>query len=225
MLDRRDFLFGAGCVGALAGAEALRPRRTLALLLDRSALTDLVPRQWRGWQQGGAGDIVIPQTEGSLSSKLYREQLARVYHRIDGAAPNVMLLIARGGIQSDQLQLHRPETCYPAVGFEIVERKFVSLPLGGEREIPAVALTAQSRDRTEDILYWTRIGHNLPRTSTEQTLGRLQDALHGYRSDGVLVRGSVLREGPSDTLATLSEFFASMIASLSPVARMGLIGL
>lgn len=224
MLDRRDFLLGAGCVGAVAGAEALRPRRTLTLFGPEARLTELVPHRWRGWQEGGAGDIVIPQSEGSLASQLYSEQLARVYHADAGDGANVMLLIARGGVQSDQLQLHRPESCYPAVGFAITGRRFVSIAAEGAPAVPAVALTAQSGDRTEDILYWTRIGRNLPRTTSEQTWGRLGDALHGYRGDGVLVRASALRGATGDQFAALSAFLQGMIAALSPAARLGLIG-
>ena len=224
MHDRRDFLLGAGCLAAVAGSEVLRPRRTLSLLAPEARLTVMVPHVWPGWQEGGAGDIVIPQTEGSLSARLYSEQLARVYHPAGGGDSNVMLLIARGGTQSDELQVHRPETCYPAVGFTITARRPVTLVAPAGRQVPAVALTAQSGERVEDILYWTRIGRNLPRTSSEQTWARLRDALHGYRSDGVLVRASAIRSGSGDAFAALTAFFEGMLATLTPPARLGLIG-
>lgn len=223
MPSRRDMLAGLGCAGSLAAAEALRPRRALVLMPQGTPLSAMVPARWDGWEQGGTGDIVIPQTEGSLADRLYGEQLARVYHGTQAVQPGVMLLIAYGKVQNDLLQLHRPESCYPAVGFEIVARRFVELA-GGGRRVPAVELTAQSGARVEDIVYWTRIGTSLPRTSAEQSWDHLQQAMRGYVGDGVLVRASAVRDAGTPLFANLRRFMDSLIGALSPAARTGLIG-
>ncbi|MES2492308.1 MAG: exosortase C-terminal domain/associated protein EpsI [Pseudomonadota bacterium] len=224
MPSRRDIMLGLGCAGALGAAEALRPRSRLTLMPAAVSLSDLIPGRWPGWHQGGAGDIVIPQTPGSLSSRLYREQLARVYRSESGSQPDIMLLIAYGGAQSDGLQLHRPEACYPAVGFEIDSRRFVELSTPGLGPVPAVALTARSRGRVEDIIYWTRVGRSRPRTSSEQTLVYLRQAMQGYVGDGVLVRASAVRGGSAPEFGAVRAFLESMVAALSPGARAGMIG-
>ncbi len=224
MPSRRDIVFGLGCAGALGAAEALRPRRTLTLMPAGAALSGLVPDRWPGWHQGGAGDIVIPQTPGSLSDRLYREQLARVYRSDSGDHPDMMLLIAYGGVQSDGLQLHRPEACYPAVGFKLESRRFVELATPGLGPVPAVALTARAGQRVEDIIYWTRVGRSWPRTSAEQTWEYLRQAMHGYVGDGVLVRASAVREGDARQFGAVRNFLEGMVAALPPGARTGMIG-
>jgi len=42
----------------------------------------------------------------------------------------VMLFASHGSKQSDALQLHRPEACYPSIGFTMKGRELVDLPVG-----------------------------------------------------------------------------------------------
>lgn len=221
-LSRRDVLFGAVCVGALASAEALRPR-TQVRLMDDVPLTEMVPNRIGSWSVGEGGDIVQPKVPGSLSDRLYADTLTRRY--VDGATGNqVMLLIAYGGAQSDLLQLHRPESCYPAVGLEIQRRVNHDIALPGGATIPAIALTAGAGGRVEDILYWTRLGEYLPRSAADQRRDRLKTAMAGLVSDGVLVRASTLRFGSEPADAILDGFLRDLVASLPARRRSGLVG-
>lgn len=221
-IGRRDFLFGAACVGALGGAEALRPRTQLRLM-DAAPLTEIVPGRIGSWSLSEGGDIVQPKVPGSLSDRLYSDTLTRRY--LDGASGNeVMLLIAYGGAQSDLLQLHRPESCYPAVGLEIQRRVNHDIALPGGASIPAVALTAGAGGRIEDILYWTRLGEYLPRSAGDQRRDRLKTAMAGLVSDGVLVRASTLRFGPDPVDGVLDGFLRDLIEAIPAQRRRGLIG-
>jgi EpsI family protein len=224
MIDRRDVLAGVGCAVALGGAELLRPRRRLVLMPEGGKLKTLVPDRFGDWSPGADGDIVLPLTEGSLASRLYNDQLARTYHNLRGGQPDVMVLAAYGAAQSDLLQLHRPEICYPAIGFGITYRRFVDIAAGAGRSVPAVSLTAQKGDRVEDIVYWTRLGDDLPRTSSEQRRDRFMAALHGYVGDGVLFRASATRMDDKPAFDELVGFLENMIASLRPAARLALLG-
>ena len=220
--SRRDMLFGAACVGAFGVAEALRPRTQLRLM-DAMPLTEMVPNRIGSWSVGEGGDIVQPKVPGSLSDRLYADTLTRRY--VDGATGNqVMLLIAYGGAQSDLLQLHRPESCYPAVGLEIQRRVDHDIALPGGATVPAVALTAGAGGRIEDIVYWTRLGEYLPRSAADQRRDRLKTAMAGLVSDGVLVRASTLRFGPEPADRLLDGFLRELVASLPPQRRRGLIG-
>ena len=159
----------------------------------------------------------------SLSDRLYPVTLTRRY--VDGATGNaVMLLIAYGGAQSDLLQLHRPESCYPAVGLEINRRVNHDIALPAGASIPAVALTAGAGGRIEDILYWTRLGEYLPRSPADQRRDRLKTAMAGLVSDGVLVRASTLRTGSGPADAVLDGFLADLVAALPARQRRGLVG-
>ena len=232
MIERRDMLIALACAGGLATAEGLRPRRKLVRLREGVKLTDIVPATIPGWAIGGGGDIVLPRTEGSLASRLYSDQLARVYKPVapvtvlstDSVAPDVMVLIAYGVAQSDVLQLHRPEVCYPAIGFQITARQMLDLRLASGAIVPAVALTAQSGGRIEDIVYWTRVGDALPRTAGEQRSDRLRAAMAGYIGDGMLVRASSVRTVDQPGYPNLATFLEVLIKAVAPRDRAAFIG-
>lgn len=224
MMDRRDALIGLGCVMALGAGEALRPRRTLSLR-GRGTLESLIPKRFGPWHVESGGDLVAPRIPGSLADRLYSETVTRIYGTAEQSAPAVMLLIAYGGTQSDMLQLHRPESCYPALGFAIEQRRFTDLPLGHAGAVPAVALTAATSARTEDIVYWTRLGEYLPRTAGEQRMDRFRTALRGYTGDGVLVRASVIRgSAGASQFALLESFLTALVYAIPANQRQVLIG-
>jgi EpsI family protein len=223
-MDRRDVLAGLGCAAALGTAEFLRPRRKIVLMPSGAKLEDLVPKVVDGWTSGPTDNIVIPRTEGSLAAKLYAEQLALAYHHAGDDKPNIMVLAAYGAAQNDSLQLHRPEVCYPAIGFEIVDRRFVDIPAGGGKQVPAVALTAKSGSRVEDIVSWTRMGNALPRTMSEQRADRFRSALAGYVGDGILFRSSAVRQSDAPLFDNLVFFLSELIGALRPQGRLGLLG-
>ncbi len=219
--SRRDMLFGAACVGAVASAEALRPRTQLRLM-DDAPLAEIVPNRIGDWSVGEGGDIVQPKVPGSLSDRLYADTLTRRY--IDGKTGNqIMLLVAYGGAQSDLLQLHRPESCYPAVGLEIQRRVPHDIALPGGATIPAVALTAGAGGRIEDILYWTRLGEYLPRSAADQRRDRLKTAMAGLVSDGILVRASALRFGPEPVDDMLDGFLQELVEAIPARWRRGFV--
>ncbi|MEO6092965.1 MAG: exosortase C-terminal domain/associated protein EpsI [Novosphingobium sp.] len=223
MLDRRDVLAGLGSVGALGTAELLRPRRILTLKPEGATLEELVPRRIPGFEPADSDDIVLPRTEGSLASRLYGDQLARGYRSLADPSIRIMLLVAYGSTQNDLLQLHRPETCYPAIGFEIT--RHVPVELGNAAgSIPAVALTAQAGNRIEDIVYWTRLGRSLPRSSREQNWDRFRAALLGYVSDGALIRASAVRTGDQSMEREVSEFLRELATALPKAGRLTLLG-
>lgn len=218
-VDRRDLLGGLACLGALGLAEWLRPRTPVVLMPEGGKLTQLVPVQLGQWVQGQEGDIVVPRTEGSLASRLYGDQLARIYYRAEQSNLPMMLSIAYGFTQSDALQLHRPEVCYPAIGFTVGPPRPMTLELGGAR-VPAVALTATMQDRIEDLIYWTRMGRRFPRSEGEQREMRFANAVEGLVPDGALVRASAIRTNPDVAVFSQVEGFMQALArALNPVGR------
>ncbi|MCE7798524.1 EpsI family protein [Sphingobium sufflavum] len=222
MIDRRGLLFGGACIAALGSAEALRPRTHVSLLGSKK-LGDIVPKSFAQWSAEDGGDIIVPTSEGSLASRLYSDIVTRTYQHSSGRGA-IMLLIAYGAAQSDVLQLHRPESCYPAIGLNISARAFTNIPLPAARPIPGVELTAGGGDRIEDIVYWTRLGEYLPQTAGEQRTDRLRASLKGLVCDGALIRASILRQDKQPDYATLSQFLIDMVLSMKPADRMALIG-
>jgi len=224
MIDRRDLLIGGLCAAGIAGAEYFRPRKALTLF-PGDDLGAIIPHQFGDWKSIEGGGIVVPKTPGSLADRLYSDTVERTYRNVKTGSA-IMLLIAYGRAQSDLLQLHRPESCYPAIGLDIKKREFTDIPIQGNNGmIPAVALTAGNITRTEDIVYWTRLGNYLPRTAGEQRQDRLKTAMAGYIGDGALVRVSALRN-PDDAerYQMLADFLQKMVSAMPSADQQALIG-
>jgi EpsI family protein len=224
MPDRREVMIGLGCAAALGTAEFLRPRHLMSFMPVGKKLTDLVPRQFAGFAEGGAGDIITPRVEGSLVALLYSDLLTRIYLPDGRSDPSIMLLIAYGPAQTDLLQLHRPEVCYPAIGFEIVSRTLTTIDCGAAGKVPVVNLTAVQGGRVEDIVYWARIGNEMPRSFGEQSWSRMRESFAGWVPDGTLVRASAVRSSAEPNFATIQSFLRSMVVSLPRAASPVMIG-
>lgn len=225
MIERREFMFAGACAAALGTAEWLRPRKMRLLLPENEKLTNVIPQHFSGWDAGGGGDIVLPDMADSLAAKLYSERVARSYRRtVQDQQQDVMMLIAYGRSQSDVLQLHRPEKCYPATGFAVTASKLFPLSITPNVAVPAVMLTAEMGSRVEDIVYWTRLGEMLPQTYNEQRWARFETALHGYIADGVLVRASIIRTDGISSFDVLSAFLRDMVLGIKADRRATMIG-
>jgi EpsI family protein len=222
MLRRRELLLGVPLLAAAAGAYALTPRERLNLLGDKK-LEKAVPLSIGPWSVTASNAVVLPDAaEGSLSARLYDQTVSRLYTS-DSELP-VMMVIAYGSTQSDQLQLHRPEVCYTAVGFEITDARQVMVPITGSANLPARELVARNNDRVEPILYWTRVGDFLPTSGSEQRLMKLRSEIQGYVADGVLVRLSSVGEPTPELFASLARFAREMLAATYAPALPALVG-
>lgn len=218
-ISRRDLMIGGACLAAAASAEAIRPSKRLDLLGNRK-LDEGIPRTFGGWKMHTADGVVAPPSESSLAARLYNQTVARVYTGPDDAM--VMLLIAYGNTQSDTLQLHRPEVCYPAFGFEVTNSRAARLDIG-PTDIPGRNLTAETEGRLERISYWTRIGEYLPVSEDEQRQMRLRSALAGIIPDGVLVRISSPVDDEAAAFALNARFASDFLAAVPPALRPALI--
>lgn len=222
MLGRRELLLGLPLLAAAGGALALTPRKRLNLLNGKE-LEKLVPLNIQGWHVTPSNAVILPEArEGSLSDRLYSQTVSRLY--LSETDLPVMMVIAYGDTQSDQLQLHRPEVCYSAVGFEISTSQKVEIPVAPPLSLPTRQLVATSNDRTEPILYWTRIGDYLPASGTEQRIMKLRTEMNGYVADGVLVRLSTVAEPVPETFATLERFTKAMLEATDPAGLPALVG-
>lgn len=221
-MNRRDMIFGGSMLVAAGAAEYLRPRNRLILLPEGRDLEDVVPKRIGSWAPMASEAFVLPKVPGSLSDRLYNQTVNRLY--VSETRSPVMLVIAYGAEQSDLLQLHRPEVCYAAVGFSISSTKATTVSLSDIAKLPARELTARSETRVEPILYWTRIGDDLPTSGREQRWVKLRQQMNGYLADGVLVRLSTIGEPSPAAFADLAEFAREMMLAIAPKDRPALIG-
>ena len=218
--DRRQFVFGGVLLAASAATAAIAPRRTVDTLAA-GALDRIVPDTLGPWRFASQSGLVLPPQD-DLSQRIYDQVLTRVY--VAGSLPDMMLLIAYGSTQDSGLQLHRPETCYPGAGYVLGERSTPALTGMGDPAAHATYLTATRGDRTEQILYWTRIGREFPLSEWDEKVAILRENLHRALPDGVLVRVSTISPAREAMLPTIERFNASLVAGLGSEGRRILLG-
>ena len=134
-----------------------------------------------------------------------------------------MLLVAQGASQTGVLQVHRPEVCYPAGGYQLSSSVPIDIPVPGDR-IEATGFTATADARIEQLVYWTRIGRDRPRTWAEQRLSVARANLRGELPDAVLVRVSTLSPDPQLSFGHLRDFVSALVSALTPATRAFMVG-
>ncbi len=220
-MDRRDLLLGAACLATAGTAYGMIPRRQISLLKHKR-LEDIIPRSFGDWTSRDMSDLVAPKEEDSLAARLYGATVGRAYrHGATGA--EVMMLLAYGDTQSDDLQLHRPEICYPAFGYALSDDRAIELPVTAGVTIPSRQLVANAVDRRESIVYWTRLGEFLPVSRKQQQFDRLRTAMTGVVADGILARFSVAGL-EADSFQVLEMFAPALVLAVQPANRAVLIG-
>jgi EpsI family protein len=213
-VDRRKVLLGL-LFAATAGATwARRPSETIDYLGPRK-LDKLINHRIGPWDFVATSGLVVP-TEDVLSDALYSQLLTRVYS--DGSNPSVMLLIAQSAGQTGLLQVHRPEFCYPAGGYDL--SPIVQRPIQENgRTFTVNQLTATMPGRTEHIMYWTRIGDAMPASWGQQRFTIAADNLKGRIPDGVLVRLSTIDPDSTAAFNRLAEFVRHLMVGMSSKDR------
>ncbi len=218
--SRRDLLVGGAALAAAATAAARMPRRTI-IRIGKDQLDHIIPLRVGSWSYESASGFVLPPPD-QMARLLYDQQLTRSYSAPDQLP--VMLLLAYGSSQGGMLQIHRPEICYPASGFHLSETRVSAVPLDRTHVVPCRSFVATSDTRTEQVLYWTRIGDLVPTSWTGQRLAVIRNNLAGFIPDGLLVRLSTVASDPLAAQRTLQAFARTLLNGSSPRIRRMLIG-
>lgn len=211
-LDRRKVLLGLGMIAASGIAQARLPEPNRPRV-DADEFDAMFPDSIGGWRYATQSGLVLPPSD-ALSDRLYDNLVTRVYH--DSAGRTLMLLVAYNNRQDGVLQIHRPEICYPAGGYELTPTRHVDVPLGSGAILPCQGFAAKSRQRNEVVVYWTRVGDEFPRSWAEQRLAVAKANLKGIIPDGVLVRISTLGSELADDVPVLSDFIADLTRLPAP---------
>ena len=205
---------------ALTGALTPQPRAPLAHELFN--LEQMIPSRFGAWTIDPSVVPLTPNPEQQgMLEKIYDQTLSRTY--IDPHGQRVMLSIAYGGDQSKSLQLHLPEVCYVAQGFQMVQDDDDLLPTR-YAQVPVTRLVARLHERNEPITYWITIGDKATRTGIRQKLRRLAYGLSGEVPDGMLVRVSTVGNDSRAGWRVQDRFVTDMLAVLAPRDRARLIG-
>lgn len=188
----------------------LEPTHKIAVERESFVLEKIIPSSFRDWEvvEESSKAIVNPQQEVMIN-KIYNQTLSRTYQKSSGE--RVMLVIAYGENQSDNTELHYPEVCYPAQGFQISNHKSGAIILSS-RNVPTTKLVAKLNGRVEPITYWTTIGNKVVRRGFDTKLEKLRYGFKGIIPDGMLFRVSSI--GDESQYLIQEKFISDLMANI-----------
>jgi EpsI family protein len=209
-------------LGSAVASKALAPTERMAARYVGVSLETLIPKRFGGWR---VDESIVPLTPDPTTTaelaSLYTQTLSRTY--VNDSGQRVMLVLAYGGDQSRELQVHRPEVCYAAQGFRVQDAHKVAVR-SQFGEVPAMQLVASRSGRIEPITYWVRMGDHIVRGNVEQGITRVRYGLAGSIPDGLLVRVSTIGTDSSTQYELQQRFIQSLLTALTPEGRQYLLG-
>jgi EpsI family protein len=217
-----SLVLGVAMAATSALTGALTPTAKVAPGRPDFNLDTMIPARFAGWTVDTSIVPLKPDPERqAMIEKLYDQTLSRTY--VNDRGERVMLSIAYGGDQSKTLQLHLPEVCYVAQGFQMLSTGDGQL---GTRfgALPVKRLVARQGQRNEPITYWITIGDRAVLSGIEQKLQRLAYGLSGKIPDGMLVRVSTIQASSADAWRLQDRFVTDMLGALAPRERARLLG-
>jgi len=210
-----------GLVMVLASvlAWAMTPTKPWAGRVVAARYESFFPSEFGDWQlaREQATAVVNPQQQETLDA-IYDEVVSKVYvQRSSGR--RVMVSLAYGNNQSRATQVHKPEVCYPAQGFELMSMRKDLLQTSQPTPLPVMRVVAKMGRRVEPLTYWIRAGDRVVRGAIEQNLARISLGLRGYIPDGLLFRVSEINPDATSSFALQDRFVSDFLAQL-PAGRL-----
>ena len=211
-------------LSAVAG-HAMVPTKRMASERGPFKLAELVPSNFDGWHidDSGVSGIINPETAAMLN-RLYSQLLDRVY--VDESGNRIMVSVAYGADQSDDsVQLHYPEVCYPAQGFQVTSNRIDRIQSqSGDIRVRRLE-TRYTDSRFEPVTYWTVIGDQQSLSQWDRKYSEIRHGLKGEIVDGLLFRVSSIGRNTAAAFQLQDAFVRSMIKAMTPPARLQLAGL
>lgn len=201
---------------------ALTPTQKIADQQERINLELMIPAKFADWQ---IDKSIVPlqvdtETQAKLD-KIYNQTLARTY--VNSRDDRIMLSIAYGGDQSDNLTVHKPEACYYVQGFEIMKSLSDELPTQYGK-LPIKRLLAVKGNRNEPITYWVTVGDKAVLPGFDQKLQQLRYGFTGNVPDGMLVRISSIDNDDDKAYQLQTIFIQDLLLTVNVKERVRLIG-
>lgn len=223
--SRRHVMLVGALMLAAGAAWYLTPRAAAAY--DATPLADVVPREFAGWRElDGPVTAIDPrgQRPGETDPEApYDDVLMRSYVNANGDV--VMLALAYGRHQRQEIKIHRPELCYTSQGYAVLRKSDATL---SATAVPGARMLVSAPGRSEAVSYWIRIG-DLYSTNAWRTRAHIfSEGLQGRVIDGMLVRVSqiVPDAGTVDSahFELQESFLGDLVLAMPADARHLLIG-
>jgi EpsI family protein len=219
---RKPLLLCMLMLAAAGLALAATPSKHLADSKDKVDLEKMIPQVFGEWRVDAAAVPIVtaPDVQAKLDN-IYDQTLSRTY--VNAMGDRVMLSIAYGGDQSDSMQVHRPEVCYTAQGFQVMRQAIDSLTTQ-YGALPIKRVLAVMGRRNEPITYWVIVGYRATYVGLKQKLAQLKYGLTGSIPDGLLVRVSSIEKNEAGAYLRHDEFIRLMLGAMQDRDRVKLTG-
>lgn len=211
---------------AMLAAAALAMVATPRFAATEAApsLEDTVPKAFGDWKalQGNSIQVSVSQGVETSFEQPYDQTVLRTY--INSRGDQIMLALAWGERQRQDVKVHRPEVCYPAQGYGVrsLHHETPIAVAGRAEPVPTMGMLAGRGGKggeLEAVRYWIRIGTNYTGDGLRARWYILQEGLNGRVVDGVLVRASQRIRSEEDATranALMAQFLSELTQAVPP---------
>ena len=221
-INRRMLIIALLMFAGAGLAFAMKPTQKIADIGVKPDLNTLIPGQIGEWKIDTSIVPIEPSPDVQAAlNKIYNQTLSRTY--VSPGGRRIMLSIAYGGDQSDSMQVHQPEVCYAAQGFEVFGAVAGTL-LTQYGELPVKRLIARQGNRNEPITYWVVVGDKATLSGLKQKLAQLSYGLTGKVPDGFLVRISSIDHDRQSAYQLQERFIKSLLGAMNEKDRARIAG-
>lgn len=219
---RRTLILGGLAVSGLAIAEALKPRDLLARTRTGYDYDALVPPSFPGWAavELQQGQIVDPSVVETIN-RFYSQTVTRAY--LDPAQQLLMLSLAYGEVQNDEMRVHLPEVCYAAQGFQVTMLGAKPVHID-DFTLPVNMVSATQGSRKEIVSYFVKVGDILVGRGLKRKLAAMEYSMRGIIPDGLLVRVSSFGDDATQAFNMHRRFFTQLYDASDAKGRQAIFG-
>lgn len=211
----KGLLLLALMVSTALAANTFRPTERLADLKPKILLEQQIPKRFGEWTEDTTMLPILPNPEVQAKlDELYSATLARTYRNAKG--DRIMLSIAYGSDQgSEATAVHRPEFCYSAQGFAVIDLGVAEANIG-TRQLQVKHLIGSLGNRREPITYWITLDETATLPGVNRKLAQLRYGLRGEIPDGLLFRVSSIGNNDDENFKLQNRFLNELAASMNP---------
>ena len=221
-IPMKNMLVGLALLVAAVAAVMLKPAQLVADHGPKIDLETLIPKQFEGWHldESLVPLQASPDQEAALKN-IYSQILTRTY--ISSRGQRIMLSVVYGDGIDRQLDVHRPEYCYAAQGFQVSQyTDQVIQTLFGSLSVRR--LVASQGQRIEPISYWIKIGDKALSSTFERKLQKIKQVFTGRVGSGMLVRVSSIDNDQGLAYKEQETFINALLQAMPEAQRKQLIG-
>lgn len=211
-LSIRHLSIGLAMLAAAGLASALTPRLKLSGQGPEINFEAMIPNQFGEWKlEETVVPLIVSPEMDALVDRTYDQTLSRNY--INGKGVRIMLSIAYVREESRSMQVHLPEVCYVAQGFQVGSMSRAFIDFSGTK-LPVMKLVATRGQRIEPITYWIVMGDFAVRGKMEQSLARIRYGLEGQIPSGMLIRVSTISGNHVQSYKIEEQFLREMLGAV-----------